>query len=415
MKKLMAIAVTIFLAISTAFGQTIEIGQKASSIKAIVEYQVSSYYNAQGYHQVKMFTDTKYADGEISDVILCYVNQYLIDFRITADFCKHYIMEYGKLAYVLTQYENVSTEKLKSLCDQSYGDYKLGDYYFSDDYEHYSQIYLAKNGYATVEWRKTEPDLLPTNLKTKIANKLKAEQESESKKLREEEERKQKEKEIKSKTYDLETYDTAKYKLFVNNLQQSLLESLKSNSSFPDWYKIEKENQKNFTFKNTYSAHYKLVDYSRESVDYGSYIEAGSNDVRSENKFTLITGDDNSCNFLINASPSLPTINYQGYTVMTEAKVYNIIVNYTKGITNIKIKNGVVMFKKYLPSAGVQSILTDKLKNEPNGLYQLKYEVGQAMGDNFVTIEKQKMKSVAGKILIITGSILVAASVLLIL
>ena len=73
------------------------------------------------------------------------------------------------------------------------------------------------------------------------------------------------------------------------------------------------------------------------------------------------------------------------------------------------------MFKKYLPSAGVQSILTDKLKNEPNGLYQLKYEVGQAMGDNFVTIEKQKMKSVAGKILIITGSILVAASVLLIL
>ncbi|MFN5209304.1 MAG: hypothetical protein ACK5D8_07420, partial [Bacteroidota bacterium] len=326
MTKITVITATIFLSISTAFGQTIEIGQDAKQIKSMIEWSTrdrtgyDSYGNSKGNN---VTWDVKYSNGQITDVIQCYSNQYLLDFRVSASFCKHYVMEYGQLAYVLTQYEDLSTEQLKEFFDRSYGDYKSGNLYFSDDYEHYSKIYLANNGYATVEWRKTEPDELPSDLKTKIANKLKAEQEAEAKRIKEEEERKAKEKEIKSKTYNLKEYDSTKYNSFVNSLRYSLLERLKSNSSFPDYYKIEKESQKHFRFQNTYSAYYKLVDYSRESVDYGYYIAAGSNDVRSENKFTLVSGDDNSCQFIKYASPKLPTINYKGYTVMTEATVNN--------------------------------------------------------------------------------------------
>ena len=204
-------------------------------------------------------------------------------------------MEHGQLAYVLTQYEDVSTEQLTEFYENNYGEYKSGKLYFSDDYKHYSKIYLTKNGYATVEWRKTEPNELPAHLKTKISNKLKAEQEAEVKRIKEKEERIEKENNIKSKTYDLEEYDSTKYNSFVNNLRNSLIERLKSNSSFPDYYKIKHGSQKYFRFKSTYTAYYKLVDYSRESVNQGYYVAAGSSDVRNEHKFTLVSGNDTSC------------------------------------------------------------------------------------------------------------------------
>ena len=75
----------------------------------MIKWQVESYYSARGNHDVVMTWDTKYSDGKISEVYACSENQYLIDFRIVANFCKHYFMQNGTLAYILTQYENVST------------------------------------------------------------------------------------------------------------------------------------------------------------------------------------------------------------------------------------------------------------------------------------------------------------------
>jgi hypothetical protein len=418
MTKLTVITATILLSISTAFGQTIEIGQDAKEIKQLIQWttQQRTGYDTSGNSLGNNVTwDVKYNNGQITDVTQCYSNQYLIDFRVVANFCKHYIMEHGQLAYVLTQYEDFSTDQLNDFFNISYSDYKSGGLYFSEDYKHYSKIYLANNGYATVEWRKTKPNELPSNLKTKIESKLKAKQEEDAKRLKEEEERIQKGKEIKSKTYNLKEYDQTKYNSFVDNLRYSLIELLKSNSSFPDYNGIEHESQKYFRFKNLYSAQYKLVNYSRESVDYGYNVAAGSNDIKSENKYTLVSGNDNTCQFIKQASPSLPTISYEGYTVMTEASVDDISVNYVKGITTVKIKNGAVTYKKDLPPTDFQSIISEKLKNEPNGLYVVKYEVGQVMGDNFIKTEKTKKTNLVLQILSTTSTVLAFAGILLIL
>ncbi len=418
MTKLILIKATIFLSISTLFGQSIEIGQEANVVKQFIQWstQQKTGYDSYGKSMGNnVIWDAKYNNGQITDVIQCYSDQFIIDFRAVANFCRHYIMEYGQLAYVLTQYEDVSTEKLTEFYENNYGDYKNGDFYFSDDYKHYSKIYLANNGHATIEWRKTEPNKLPADLQAKIANKLKAQQEAEAKKIREEDEQKKKENEIKSKTYDLKEFDNAKYQTFVNSLSYSLTKQLKSNSSFPDFIQIEKQNEKYFRFNNTYSAYFKLVDYSKESTNYGNLNVVGSKDVRSENKFTLVSGDDNSCQFLKYSSHTLPTITYKGYTVMTEANVENITVDYSKGITNVKIKNGSVIYKKHLPPTDIQSLLSEKLKSETNGLYQVKYEVGQVMGDSFVITQKTKIKSTAMKILKPTAIVLVVVGALLFL
>lgn len=153
-----------------SFGQTITIGQEAETVRQLVEWNTrnrtgyDSYGNSKGNNVI---FDVKYYDGEISEVIQCYKKQFVIDFKMPADFCVHYIMKSGKLSIVITQYENISVLKLKELFDKSYGNRKSGELYFSDDYNNYSKIYLHQNGLATVEWCAANPNDLSAEINKK--------------------------------------------------------------------------------------------------------------------------------------------------------------------------------------------------------------------------------------------------------
>ncbi len=86
-------------------------------------------------------------------------------------------MKNSKLSYILTQYENVSFSDLRKLFNTSYRDSRVEEYYFSEDFRHYSKLYLHQNGLATVEWRINNPLNLPSNIKEKLDRKIKAKQE----------------------------------------------------------------------------------------------------------------------------------------------------------------------------------------------------------------------------------------------
>lgn len=364
---------------------------EASKVKQLIQWMTQqrsgfdSYGNSKGNN---VDWDVNYNNGQITEVIQCYEDQYLIDFRFTASFCKRYIMEHGILSYILTQYENVSTETLKSKYENKNDNKRIGELFFSDDYQHYSKIYLAKNGMASIEWHKTELNSLPNNIKTQIQKKLKEKEEEEIKKQEEEDAKKEKEREIKSKTYDLAIYDSIKYKELVSNYFNDIEYSLKLNSDFPEFNSLRDQGEKFFIFKNIYNAQYKLVDYSKPSVNHGYYISAGTNDIRYENKFTLISGTDNDCLFIKKVPFNLPSIYIDGYKVMTEAKINNISVEYIKGITKTKIKNGIVTFVKDTPPIEAQEKLTEQLKTETNGTIYVKYQLGKVMDKPFMTIEK---------------------------
>jgi hypothetical protein len=392
MREVTTLIITILLSSTTIHGQSIEIGQSANEIKYLIEWRVKDHNRPDSYGRrpnSRASSDVIYNNGEISDVILCFENQYLLDFKTVANFCIHYIIESGKLAYTLTQYENISTSKLTAFYNDNYNDTKYGEFYFSNDYKHYSKIYLAKNQNATIEWRKTDVKSLPLTIRPQVEKKIK---ENENEKLRQQqeaEEERRKEKEIKSKTYDLAYYDSSKYKYFVAELSYRIAEVLLKPKSFvPDFLTIEQEEKKYFRINNIYNAHYKLVDYSRESVNHGSYIVAGTNDIRSENNFTLISGTDNECRLLKLATVTLPKISIEGYGVMTEATLNNITVDFVKGLSKVKVKNGLVSFVKNPPPLDVQEQLTQKLKTETNGSFYIKYQVGQIMGSPFIAIDK---------------------------
>ncbi len=415
MKGLITTIAAIFLNSLIVCGQRIEIGQDANQIKSAVESSVNDHNKSDdGGNSSNSYWnwDVKYNYDTITEVIQCYSNQYLAGLGTVSYYCKHYVMQDGRLAYTITQFEDMDSVQVKKYFEANYRENKIGDLFFSENFTHYSIIYADNKGNAIIECHKAGENEMPPEMQAEIEKRLKEQQEAKRVNMEETEAKKQRE--IKSKTYDLEVYDSAAYDLFINDLRQSLIEGLKSYSSFPEWAQIENESKKCFTFSSSYEASFKLVDRSIENAGNGYLLLPVINNFASDNHFVLISGDDNACSFLKYASPSLPTINYKGYNVMTDAGVKDIDVFYIKGITHIKIKDGVVTYKKYLPPAEIQESLSQKLKTLSNGLYHVKYKTGKVMGQSFITTENEKMVTTGGRILRVTGAI-VFLSILFIL
>ncbi|MET3977853.1 hypothetical protein ABIB62_000421 [Mucilaginibacter sp. UYP25] len=161
-KKLFAILLS-FSPI-TVLCQTI--GQNAETVKQQIDYQVKSYYRAQGYHQVREDYRTDYKNGQISDVIFCQENVPMIDLGETADFCTHYIMDKGKLSYIQIQYATISIDKLAIAMSKN--NIHIGKYYFGDDDKAYSIIYLSANQQATKEIRSSAINPIPVNIQRQL-------------------------------------------------------------------------------------------------------------------------------------------------------------------------------------------------------------------------------------------------------
>ena len=81
---------------------------------------------------------------------------------------------------------------------------------------------MAKNGYATAEWRETDTDLLPNNIKKSIQAKLKQKEDEEYQKELARKKELEKQKEIKSKTYDLKEYNSSLYNETFNEIKNSI-------------------------------------------------------------------------------------------------------------------------------------------------------------------------------------------------
>ncbi len=147
--------------------QTPAIGQSASEVKALIDYEVSSYYRSQGYHQVRMDHRTDYKNGQISEVIICKENVPMIDLQKAGNFCTHYVMNKGKLFYIAIQYSNISIEELEVVMRKS--SVQVGKYYFGDDNQTYSKVYLSQSGQATKEIHDIGLEPLPLTVKNQLA------------------------------------------------------------------------------------------------------------------------------------------------------------------------------------------------------------------------------------------------------
>lgn len=415
MKRTFPLVIILAIFWLNSSAQTIQVGQDSEQIKQLVEFSTRSHNKPDSYGNrasSRAIWDVKYQDGQVSEVIQCFYNQYLIDFEIFADYCKYYIMDNSKLSYILTQYENVSLYDLKNHFNKSYKERKIGEYYFSDGFEHFSKLYLHQNGLATVEWTETNLSMLPSNITKQLDSKIQAIKEEQAKYRESEEIRLLKEKEIKSKIYDLEKWSSGMYKQTILSQKKAILNYFKDSNNFPSYESIANDKIKYKRFKNTYNIHYKLIDNRTESQNYGSHVILGSGSITSEMTGKLISGTDEYLTLIKNASITIPTIEIESIEVMTEATINNLKVDFTRGLTEIKIKNKIVDFRKSEPEFEIQQKIANEIKGESNGRYLVKYEVSEIMGQTDVKAETEKITSKGGKTLKSVGGLALLGALL---
>lgn len=84
-------------------------------------------------------------------------------------------------------------------------------------------------------------------------------------------------------------------------------------------------------------------------------------------------------------------------SVITFAMFENIKVDFTRGLTEVKIADGNVDFQKYAPEQDMQPLIVEKLKDKPSGKYSVKYEIGNILNYEVIKIEESVLPVLESK------------------
>ncbi|PZR21807.1 MAG: hypothetical protein DI539_07190 [Flavobacterium psychrophilum] len=150
----------LLLVISTTIhGQSIKIGQEARYVKTVVEWSTSTQNKSNPLKKVSepyWTWDSKYINGQLIEVSQCYQNQYLIDFRMKADYCERYIIKNGILHHTIKEFETINLDTIKRKYREIYAPHQIDDMYFDDSFAYYYKFHLNNNSIACVDYYKTD-------------------------------------------------------------------------------------------------------------------------------------------------------------------------------------------------------------------------------------------------------------------
>jgi len=379
-----AIVSGILLLISiSATSQSSQIGKSYQSIKSHLEYIDKD--------NLKTFMDTKYQDGEVEYLYIFYTDQDNFKCGFISTFKEKYYIKNDKCVSVGIEFANMSYGKVKEIYSKCYADTKLGKYYFSSDYTSYSLITKDILDDPIVTIKKTKLSSLPSSIRTKVSVKLKETEEKAAKDKAAQAAKDKEKKEITSKIYNLKDIDLEAYNSFMTELKNNFIEGMKDNNSFPSWSEIKSKHNNTYEYKSTYSAHYKRI-----SEGSGYYF-------KDDNTFTLLSGENKSCELIKGFSPRLNSAKHKGFDVMTEVIIDKFPVSYTKAVTTITIKKGAITFLKNEPNEMIKEKLQEKLLKLAKGKYEVGYQFIEVDGEELFISEEQKIASSGSKLLKAAG------------
>lgn len=385
---------------SLASAQTPEIGLTAQNTKMWAELMVR-----QGSNSI---WDVKHINGKISEVIYCKNGAYDLKKKIGVDFCFHYMMKDDSINVIYLQYKNKSVNEVIESHNEATSIFKIDGYYISNDLKYYSKVYLHDNGLATVETRSVEDGLLPDKVYKKVKSLINETNESNKKRELEKKVKEEAKNRIILKEHDLETYDNAQYLRDSKDLRDGIIQYLSNEANVNKYVSDQGVTSfDNVKISNTYNIKLFVKDDSREAVDMGGYIRAGSTRTKSNRMISLVSGTDQKKTLFedrnfIGISPLL----VEGYQVNTSATFKNVKVDLALGTTMVKVKKNQKTFYKNEPDQETQNLISNKLPKE-NGKYSVKYLSGNVMGENFVTVATTKSKKTSTKSIILGSLFLV--------
>lgn len=358
--KTFLLAVLIFL--GTYVNSQIYIGQKSEEVL----YFVNQASQTKGWYFEK-----QYNDGQLSEIIIYKPKQNHYDLDAFVESIEHIIInEKDQYAYSLSQFPELSLKYVKEKFDKYYSDYKIDDYYFTEDYQNFRKLSLT-DGYATVLYAKAYIDSFPTSMKKEIEKRLKnsEQQTAEKEEIREEIYH------LENDYFDIAEYDTA----YVNRIYPQI-ETLAIRHLFDD-LEIKNGHQKQIR------EHFKLklkAPKHRKSV-YGANIH---NMGRTPYEFY-----SESLSILNIEIPFIKEeYNSKEYELNRFVEI-NLTYDVIAGMVNVrKKKSDIQILNNPNLSNDYKSAIEDLLKNEENGIYTIKYQFGLVNNTNALRLVAEKAK-----------------------
>lgn len=382
------------LASVMSYGQQIEIGQDAETVRRIIESNVSfaNRPRSGAARNTIHSHNTEYYNGRIVTVRHCVRNQFFVNLRMNIHFCTTYLMTDGRLAYTITQYENVSLERLIEEKTAMWPANRIinNTYFFDEEFEYVEVFYLAeRNGLATVAWEKVESSILLSlseDVRTEITNRRRIQEiERAERTVRREEEARNRETrrlEIASKMYDLETYDGSAYNVFIGRIAAQISNDIRMTSAI-SYNAVAGIRRLDLNHRGLW----------RDIPTFRELTESKQKKYRYTNSFNIV-GQSGLNPTIINTSSTdknasifgfisirVPTIKIEGYDAQTEVSVDNFNIDIAKGVTTVRIRNGNIEFTRNIPDADVADKIRRQLSETSNGRYVIYYQYSNIMGE----------------------------------
>lgn len=143
------------------------IGQKADVVQKLVAEEVQGHYNSGGY-LVKMSAHTIDYKGKPVTIVLCKENVLNGSINKGINLCINYFIAGDTVAYIATEYKNLSEREVKKVLLSAGNVTNVADYYFQKDYQYYHHLVTTKEGLIVDEYRKTVPEQLPASVREQL-------------------------------------------------------------------------------------------------------------------------------------------------------------------------------------------------------------------------------------------------------
>ncbi|WP_255505895.1 hypothetical protein [Mesonia sp. K4-1] len=349
-----------FLLLSTfkSFCQ-LEMGQ--SKNKAVIFLQVLEQNNP------RWLFNEKYGKYGLNEIEVKKYNAMYYDLKLRTDAILHFIFEEGTYSYRTTEFPHLSAEFVKGKFDEFYGNTKIGDYYFVENYQYFNHI-RSEGNHAVVYFRKTALEQLPTAV-TKELDKRKDEMESNQK---------QQEKAAIDFHYINQYHDIEEFK--AGYTQKAFPEIVKA------YLKVQKEYFKKDGLFSDLKALYKVKLSQRE----GSWAYTGSTKKIHSNTedFQLRHFSDLRFEFQL---PKVTT-EYHGRERALSIEVNLLFdLQLDRGEIELKKKKGEIKFTSdHQLSEEQEKYIESQLASYEKGNYKIGYQFGtiSGMDANFIIVNE---------------------------
>lgn len=300
------------------------------------------------------YVDVNYFNGKISDMTICQ-EKIPIELRKKLNVCTIYTVSDDIIRSIIIRYENISIEELKEWYSKIYN--RIGEYYFSDDYEHFYILSLPSDGYPTAKLKMVNE----SKLSNEILLKIESGKQDKLVQLQKSERKEDELKELKNKVYHIQESHPEEYNRLYTELQDKIMilisclsYSDKKNylNSRYDMRTVQSMYQNSdmliasktpFHFSFIYNIFHKTERdiFYTENIKQRNYCTVQD----KEGKDILRNIPDEIRTAIDYMHVDLPKFTENGISINTEAN-FKFDIDYLKAACDVKIKNGEAVFLK---------------------------------------------------------------------